>query len=63
MATRPYSAAEQVQVEQLRASVLVAAELRALAETLAIDELVVITWVHVPATQRKFYEWMAPEFL
>ena len=63
MATRPYSAAEQVQVEQLRASVLVAAELRALAETLAIDELVVITWVHVPATQRKFYGWMALEFL
>jgi alkanesulfonate monooxygenase SsuD/methylene tetrahydromethanopterin reductase-like flavin-dependent oxidoreductase (luciferase family) len=69
VAARPYSATEQVQVDQLRANALVgsgqqiAARLRALAETLGVDELVVITWAHNPAAQRRSYEILAHEFL
>ncbi len=69
VAARPYSAAEQVQVDQLRANALVgsgpqvAGKLRALAESLDVDELVVITWTHDPAAQRRSYEILAHEFL
>ena len=69
VAKRPYSAAEQVQVDQLRANALVgsgpqvAAKLRALAESLEVDELVVITWAHDEAVQRHSYELLAREFL
>ena len=67
-AARPYSAAEQVRVDQLRANALVgsgpqvAAKLRLLAESLAVDELVVITWAHDPAAQRRSYELLAHQF-
>jgi alkanesulfonate monooxygenase SsuD/methylene tetrahydromethanopterin reductase-like flavin-dependent oxidoreductase (luciferase family) len=66
---RPYTAAEQVQVDQLRANALVgsgpqvAAKLRALAESLGVDELVVITWAHEPQVQLRSYELLAREFL
>ena len=69
VAKRPYSAAQQVQVDQLRANALVgsgaqvAAKLRALAESLEVDELVVITWAHEPQVQRRSYELLAKEFL
>ena len=69
VAKRPYSAAEQIQVDQLRANALVgsgaqvAAKLRALAESLEVDELVVITWAHDPAAQRHSYELLTKEFL
>ncbi len=69
VAARPYSAAEQVQVHQLRANALVgsgaqvAAKLRVLADSLGVDELVVITWAHDPAAQRRSYEILAHEFL
>ena len=69
VALRPYSAAEQLQVDQLRANALVgngpqvAAKLRALAESLKVDELVVITWTHDPAAQKRSYELLAQEFL
>ena len=69
VALRPYSAAEQMQVNQLRANALVgsgpqvAAKLRALAERLGVDELVVITWTHDPAVQQRSYELLAREFL
>lgn len=69
VAARPYSAAEQAQAHQLRANALVgsgpqvAAKLRALAESLGVDELVVITWAHDPAAQRRSYELLAHEFL
>ena len=69
VALRPYSAAEQMQVNQLRANALVgsgpqvAAKLRALAEWLGVDELVVITWTHDPAAQQRSYELLAREFL
>ncbi len=66
---RAYTAAEQVQVDQLRANALVgsgpqvAAKLRALAESLGVDELVVITWAHEPQVQLRSYELLAREFL
>ena len=66
---RPYSAAEQVQVDLLRANALVgsgrqvADKLRALAQSHEVDELVVITWAHDPAAQRRSYEILAHEFL
>ncbi len=69
VAARPYSAAEHVQVDQLRANALVgsgaqvATKLRTLAESLEVDELVVITWTHDPAAQRRSYELLAKEFL
>ncbi len=68
VAARPYSAAEQLQADQLHASALVgsgaqvAARLRALAELFEVDELVVITWTHDPAAQRRLYEILAHEF-
>ena len=68
-AARPYSAVEQVQADQLHASALVgngvqvAARLRALAESLEVDELAVITWTHDPDAQRRSYEILADEFL
>ncbi|MFN5349555.1 MAG: LLM class flavin-dependent oxidoreductase [Polaromonas sp.] len=68
-AARPYSAAEQAQAHQLRANALVgsgpqvAAKLRVLAESLGVDELVVITWAHDPTAQRRSYELLAHEFL
>ena len=69
VAAQPYSAAEQIQVNQLRASALVgsgaqlAAKLRMLAESLDVDEMVVITWAHDPTAQRRSYELLAHEFL
>ena len=67
-AMRPYSAAEQVQADQLRTNALVgsgpqvAVRLRSLAQTLGVDELVIITWAHDPAAQRRSYEMLAQEF-
>ncbi len=68
VALRPYTPAEQVEAERLRANALVgsgpqvAAKLRALANTLGVDELVVITWTHDPAARRRSYELLAREF-
>ncbi|WP_309678607.1 LLM class flavin-dependent oxidoreductase [Polaromonas sp.] len=68
VAARPYSAAEQIEVDQLRAAALVgsapqvADKLRALAHTLQLDELVVITWTHDPEARRRSYELLAGEF-
>jgi luciferase family oxidoreductase group 1 len=67
-AARDYSAAEQFALERLRESALigsagtVASKLRQLAERLAVDELVVITWTHDPAAQSRSYELLAQEF-
>jgi luciferase family oxidoreductase group 1 len=69
VAARPYTAAEQVQAHQLRAHALVgsgpqvASKLRALAKSLEVDELVVITWTHDPAAQQRSYEILAQAFL
>ena len=68
VAARPYSATDEAQASQLRANALigsgpqVAARLRALAESLDVEELVVITWTHDPAAQRRSYELLAREF-
>ena len=68
VAQRTYTAAEQVEAEKLRSNALVgsgpqvAAKLRALAHTLEVDELVVITWAHDPVARRRSYELLAREF-
>lgn len=64
-AAREYSAAEQLALERLRAQAIVgsaervSAKLRALARELQVDELVVITWTHDPAAQRRSYALLA----
>ncbi|HEY3046430.1 MAG TPA: LLM class flavin-dependent oxidoreductase [Polaromonas sp.] len=69
VALRPYSAAEQAEADQLRSTALVgsgpqvAGKLRALAETLQLEELVVITWTHDPAARQRSYELLAREFV
>lgn len=69
VALRPYSAAEQLEAGKLRQAALVgsgpqvAAKLRALADTLKVEELVVITWTHDPAARRRSYELLAREFV
>ena len=68
-ALQPYSTAEQAQVKLMRAnalvgsSVQVAAKLQALAQLHAVDELVVITWTHDVAAQRRSYELLAEQFM
>jgi luciferase family oxidoreductase group 1 len=67
-AARPYSPAEQLESDRIRRTALVgsgqqvAAKLRAVADTLQVDELVVITWAHDAAAQRRSYEVLAREF-
>ena len=69
LALRPYSQAEQIEAEQLRRTALVgsgpqvAATLRALAESLQVEELVLITWTHDAQARRRSYELLAAEFL
>ncbi len=69
VALRPYSAAEQAEADKLRSNAIVgtgqqvASKLRALADTLKVPELVVITWTHDPAARRRSYELLAKEFL
>ena len=40
----------------------VAAKMRALADELGLEELVVNTWAHAPAVRRRSYELLAREF-
>jgi alkanesulfonate monooxygenase SsuD/methylene tetrahydromethanopterin reductase-like flavin-dependent oxidoreductase (luciferase family) len=40
----------------------VADKLRALADELSLDELVINTWAHDPAVRRKSYALLADEF-
>ncbi|MBC5784274.1 LLM class flavin-dependent oxidoreductase [Ramlibacter sp. USB13] len=64
-AVRPYDEAEEVYRRQLRGKAMVgtgeqvAQKLRALAEELEVDELVVITWTWDPFAQRRSYELLA----
>ena len=68
-AMRPYSVLEKAHSESLRGKSLVgsgpqvAAKLRAIADALSVEELVVITWAHDPAVQRRSYELLAHEFI
>ena len=67
-AARPYTAVERVEADKLKRTALVgsgpqvAAKLRALADTLEVEELVVITWAHDAAAQQRSYELLAGEF-
>jgi luciferase family oxidoreductase group 1 len=68
VAQRPYSAAEQAETERLRRTALVgsagqvAGKLRALSDSLQVEELVVITWTHDPVARRRSYELLAQAF-
>ena len=65
VAQRPYSAAEQAEADRLRRTALVgsagqvAGKLRALSDTLQVEELVVITWTHDPVARRRSYNLLA----
>jgi luciferase family oxidoreductase group 1 len=67
-AARPYSPAEHLQLDALRANALVgsgaqvADGLRKLAAAHEVDELVVITWAHDPEARRHSYALLAREF-
>ena len=67
-AERDYAPHEQAALAQLKANALVgsapqvAEKLRALARTLSLDELVLITWTHDPAAQARSYQLLAQEF-
>lgn len=67
-ADRDYSQAEQMALESMKANAFVGsaatvgAKLRALAQQLALDELVIITWTYDPKAQARSYELLAQEF-
>lgn len=68
-ALRDYSAGEQRALTELKVNALVGtakkvvSKLRALAERLQIEEIVVITWTHDPVAQARSYELLAQEIL
>jgi luciferase family oxidoreductase group 1 len=68
-AAHPYDAAEQARIDQLRSKAFVGtgaqvvSMLRALAQRLALDEIVVNTWTFDPAARRRSYELLAREAL
>jgi luciferase family oxidoreductase group 1 len=68
IAARGFSADEQAVVDAARSKALVgsaaqvAAQLRALAASLELDELVVNCWAHDPAVRRRSYALLAREF-
>jgi luciferase family oxidoreductase group 1 len=68
IAAQGYTAAEQAQVDALRARAFVgtpqrvAAQLQALAADLQLDELVVNTWTHDPEVRRQSYRLLAQAF-
>jgi luciferase family oxidoreductase group 1 len=67
-AAYPYSDAERATIESLRRKALVgtpdqvAARLTELAQRLALDEIVIVTWTHDPAPRRRSYELLAEVF-
>jgi len=67
-APRPYGEAEEAYRQQLRRKAMVgtgeqvAGKLRALAEELQVDEMVVITWTWDPLAQLRSYELLAQAF-
>jgi luciferase family oxidoreductase group 1 len=68
VAAQGYTAAEQAQVDALRARAFVgtpqrvAEQLQALAADLQLDELVVNTWTHDPEVRRQSYRLLAQAF-
>jgi luciferase family oxidoreductase group 1 len=67
-ADRDYSQAEQLALESMKANAFVGsaatvgAKLRALAQQLDLDEVVIITWTYDPKAQARSYELLAQEF-
>jgi len=67
-AAYPYTPADLVRVEALRkkafvgTGIQVAAQLRAEAQRLALDELVIVTWAFDPAVRRRSYTLLAEAF-
>jgi alkanesulfonate monooxygenase SsuD/methylene tetrahydromethanopterin reductase-like flavin-dependent oxidoreductase (luciferase family) len=67
-AVRPYNEAEEAFRAGLRSRAMVgtgaqvAERLRAVAEEMQVDEIVVITWTWDPFAQRRSYELLAREF-
>jgi luciferase family oxidoreductase group 1 len=67
-AAQPYSPAELDVIERLRAKALVgtgdtvAARVRELAKTLALDEIVIVTWTYDVAPRMRSYELLASAF-
>ena len=67
-AVQPYTPLEQSVIERLRAKALVgtgeqvASRLRKLAEQLALDELVIVTWTYDVAPRMRSYELLASAF-
>lgn len=67
-ADRDYSQAEQMALASMKANAFVGCaatvgdKLRALAQQLALDELVIITWTYDPKAQARSYELLAQEF-
>jgi alkanesulfonate monooxygenase SsuD/methylene tetrahydromethanopterin reductase-like flavin-dependent oxidoreductase (luciferase family) len=68
-AVRDYSPGEHRALTELKDKALVGTakqvvtKLRALAERLQIEEIVVITWTHDPVAQARSYELLAQEIL
>ena len=67
-AERPYSPAELVTAEKLRHKAIVGtseevtARLKDLAESLGLEELVIVTWTYDPAPRHRSYELLAEAF-
>jgi luciferase family oxidoreductase group 1 len=67
-AAQPYTPAETAVIERLRAKAIVgtadrvAARLRELAQRLALDELVIVTWTYDVAPRLRSYELLASAF-
>jgi luciferase family oxidoreductase group 1 len=67
-AAHAYTEPERAVIEALRrkaivgTGVQVAARLRELAQRLALDELVIVTWTYDPAPRHRSYELLAKEF-
>ena len=65
VAQQPNTPVQQAQSDAMRRSALVgtgaqvAERLRALADTLSVAEISVITWTHDPAAARRSYELLA----
>jgi len=64
-AAHPYTDAEQIMIQKLRERALVgsgaqvAEKLRALAQHLALDEIVINTWTFDPAARQRSYSVLA----
>jgi alkanesulfonate monooxygenase SsuD/methylene tetrahydromethanopterin reductase-like flavin-dependent oxidoreductase (luciferase family) len=67
-AAYPYTDAQRAKIDRMRSRAFVGtaeqvkAKLTALADSLQLDELVVVTWTHEPAPRHRSYELLAEAF-